>query len=163
FSPVAMIAPNRFPPPPVRCATAAVAAATRSRFSHAAGPKNRLPDRAPPSPGSSSRAAPPSPRCGTRGRAGTPQPPRRPPGAGLAGLGAGPRHEAEMVALQQTVEATAYIELEQAQAVLHSLALQDRRRPGRAVAGLALVLHDLPATPTGGGATPPDWGRAETC
>jgi hypothetical protein len=80
-------------------------------------------------------------------------------GAGLPRFGTGAGHQAEVVALQEPVEPAAHVQLEQPHPVLHPIPLKDRRRPGRP---LLLATH-LPATPTGGGWTPPDCGRAETC
>jgi hypothetical protein len=76
-SPVVISAPNRLPPLPVRCAIAATAAMTRSRFSHRAVPKSRLGDRSITAQVSSSRSAIVSRMCGTVVRAVTAQSIRR--------------------------------------------------------------------------------------
>ena len=77
FSPLAISAPSRFPPPLLRNVMAAAAATAKSRFSQTAVPKSRLADKSTTSQVSNSRSAIICRTCGWLVRAVTAQSIRR--------------------------------------------------------------------------------------
>ena len=142
-------APMRLPVRAVRNPTAAAAEMARSRFSHSAVPKSRPATGRARSHVSSSRSAIVSRTWGCWSRAVTFQSMRRTssPGwycAGLAELGAVAGHEAEVLAVEQPVEAPADQQVEAAQDLLAgcptstsawSAAWRDTAGSGAAVVG----------------------------